>query len=331
MESVFTTESLRVDRPLLARVADSIFWMGRYVERAEHAARVLKINTNVLMDVGDLAGPMQERQWLSVLRITSAGPPPDGTTPLGERVSRHLVFNPDSSASITRSLMQARENARAVRSEISAEMWEQLNSLYWYIQSDDARAKFEEQPEEFYNSVMIASMLFQGLTDQTLTHDQRWMFAQLGKSLERIDITCRILDARLDAIESVESTLEGPLRNIQWMAVLRMCCSIEAYRRQFMGDLDPLKITTFLILEDNFPRSIRYNVGAALRAIQGIRSITTPGSLDPAEKILGRLLATLEYAEPIEIREKGLREYLAFIRSTVADAAGAVMATYFLK
>lgn len=331
MEALFTTESLRLDRPLLARVADSIFWMSRYVERAEHAARVLKINTNILMDVGDLAATMQERQWLSVLRITSAGAPPDGKTPLGERVSRLLVFSPDSPASITRSLMQARENARAVRSEISAEMWEHLNSLYWYIQSDDARAKFEDQPEELYNSVMVASMLFQGLTDQTLTHDQRWMFAQLGKSLERIDITCRILDARLDAIEAVESTLESPLRNIQWMAVLRMCCSIEAYRRQFLGDLDPLKITTFLILEDNFPRSIRYNVGAALQAIQGIRASTTPGSLDPTERILGRLAATLEYAEPQEVRAKGLREYLQQIRTTTAEAAGAVMATYFLK
>ncbi|MFT3785745.1 MAG: alpha-E domain-containing protein [Tepidisphaeraceae bacterium] len=330
-ETLFTTDALRIDRPLLSRVADSIFWMSRYVERAEHVARVLKINNNLLMDVGDLAPTMLERQWLSVLRITSAGPPPDGRTPLGERVSRHLTFNGLNPGSLLSCVFQARENARAVRSEISAEMWEQLNQLYWYIQSDEAKTRFDEQSEEFYNQIMTASMQFQGLTDQTLTHDQRWNFAQLAKSLERIDVTCRILIARLEALEGAEGKLEAALLNIQWMAVLRMCCSIEAYRRQFLSDLDPLKVSTFLILEDNFPRSIRYNVSVALAAITSIRLSTTPLHTDPSERILGRLDALLHYAEPQEVKDSGVREYLTQIRQQVADASATVMATYFLK
>jgi uncharacterized alpha-E superfamily protein len=319
------------DRPLLSRVADSVFWMSRYVERSEHVARILKVNTNLLMDVGDLAAVLQERQWLSVMRILAAGPPPDGTSRLGDRVCRALSLDKLHSASITHCIAQARENARAVRSEISNEMWEQINRNYWTLQADDAAARYDDQPEEFYNRVMLSSMLFQGLTDQTLTHDQRWMFAQLGKCFERIDITCRILDERLSELEAVESDLETPEWNIQWMGVLRMCCCIEAYRRQYMSNIDPLAISTFVILEDNFPRSIRSNVATALSAITGIRSSTSPTSLDPAEKILGKLLANLNYMEPAELAQLGPRTVLASIRREIADAAATVQQTYFLK
>jgi uncharacterized alpha-E superfamily protein len=322
---------IAADRPLLSRVAHSLYWMSRYVERAEHVARVLKINTNLLMDVGDLAPEILDRQWQSVMQITSMPFAPPGEASLGQRVTWSLAFDALNLNSLVACIGSARENARAIRSEISNEMWEQINQLYWTIRSDDTKERFAEQPDELLNMAIQGSMLFQGVTDQTLDHDQRWMFAQLAKSLERIDMTCRILDARHDALQDAESVMEAPLRNIQWMAVLRMCCSIETYRRQFSGELDPLRVIGFVILEDGFPRSIRFNVEQALAAISAIRQATSPTSVDPAERILGRLAATLAYANPNEIADEGVKDYLRMIVTETRTAAANVLQTYFLK
>src|SRR5204862_4210467 len=140
---------------------------------------------------------------------------------------------------------------------------------------------FEEASEDFYRAIMNGSMLFQGLTDQTLVHDQRWYFAQIAKYLERTDVTARIIETKFGILKSAE--LEAPIRNIHWMAVLRSCCSIEAYRRNYVGDMEPLRVASFLILQRSFPRSIRYCVEHAYLAISEIRSGTNAKGVDPAE------------------------------------------------
>src|SRR3954452_12963917 len=179
-------------RPMLARDADSMYWMSRYIERAEHVARLLLVNSNLLMDVGELAPTLQQRQWQSVLTVFRLDPaqlPSDGAPAVffGPRVAQYMVFNADNPNSILTCLTRARENARGIRENISAEMWESLNTLYWASRSDDTRAHFEESPDAVYRQMMNGSMMFQGLTDQTLAHDQGWRFTQLGKLLERVD------------------------------------------------------------------------------------------------------------------------------------------------
>jgi len=171
----------QANRPLLARDADSMYWLARYIERAEHVARQLLVNSNLLVDVGDLAPELQDQQWRSVMTITRTAPH-DGALPAtaaGAGIPRYMTFDRDNANSLITCVTRARENARAVRENISAEMWECVNTLYWSIRGDDAPARFEESPDNFYRHVMTGSMLFQGLTDQTLDHDQRWLFAQL--------------------------------------------------------------------------------------------------------------------------------------------------------
>jgi uncharacterized alpha-E superfamily protein len=331
----------RAPRPMLARDADNVYWMSRYVERAEHIARVLLVNTNLLMDVGELAPELQERQWQTVLSILRSGdlpPAPPGDpmsplpsaadVPLSARVAQYMAFNVDNPNSLFNCIARARENARGVRETISAEMWENLNTLYWTLR--DAPARFDESPEDVYRQVMVGSMLFQGLTDQTLQHDQRWHFIQLGKFLERIDVTGRIVGGMFSVLKSNEAKLETPIRNIHWMSVLRACCSIEAYRRNSIGDMDPLRVAAFLILEPDFPRSIRYCVGAAHQAIAAVRAEVNPHGIDPAERALGRLKTQLEYAEGGEIARPGVPQYCDRIAADIAEAAVAVQATYFL-
>jgi uncharacterized alpha-E superfamily protein len=324
----------RAARPMLSRDADSMYWMSRYVERAEHIARLLLVNGNLLIDVGDLAPTLQEQQWLSILqilRLDDKDPALSGKGPMGDRVARHMTFNAANPSSLISCISRARENARSIRENISAEMWETLNSLYWSIRGDDAHARFEESPEDFYRSMMAGSMLFQGLTDQTLAHDQRWLFTQVAKHLERIDVTCRVIETKFDILEGSEMTLETALRNIHWMAVLRSCCSIEAFRRNHLGEMDPLQVAAFLILERSFPRSIRFSVQRAADAAAAIHASVDPNAVDPAERVLGRLNAQLEYAEMTEILNEGLPAYLQKIQASVAEAALAVQKAYFLN
>jgi uncharacterized alpha-E superfamily protein len=326
----------RPPRPMLSRDADSIYWMSRYVERAEHVARVLWVNSHLLIDVGELAPDLQQRQWQSVLTIMRAGELPAvvggegvGTeAAVAQKIAQHMTFNAENPNSLFSCISKARENARSVRETISAEMWENLNTLYWTL--NDAPARFDEAPDDFYRQVIYGSMLFQGLTDQTLPHDQRWHFAQLGKYLERIEVTSRIIEVKFTILRAAEPKLETPIRNIHWMSMLRSCCSIEAYRRNNIGDMDPLRVATFLILEPDFPRSIHFAVTQAYQAISAVRSEIDPRSIDPAEKTLGRLKAQLDYAERGEITRQGVPQYLQKIQMDVVEAAMGIQKTYFL-
>ena len=320
-------------RPMLARDADSMYWMSRYVERSEHVARLLLVNSNLLMDVGELAPTLQQRQWQSVLTVFRVDAPPaaDGSgLSLGSRVAQYMVFDRENPNSLLNCLTRARENARAIRENISAEMWECLNTAYWSIRADDAKTRFDDSPDDFYRQVMLSSMLFQGMTDQTQPHDQGWQFTQLGKYLERVDVTCRVIETKFSILRSADNLLAGAMRNIHWMAVLRSCCSIEAYRRQHIGDMDPLRVAAFLILEGNFPRSIRFCVGHAHEMINRIRNETNPRAIEPAERILGQLKTQLEYAQVEEIVEAGIPGYLQKIQDAIAEAARTVQSAYFL-
>jgi uncharacterized alpha-E superfamily protein len=283
------------------------------------------------MDVGELAPTLQQRQWQSVLTVLRCdGGFPAGDWGLAARVAQYMVFDTENPSSISNCITRARENARGIRENVSAEMWECLNTLYWFIRSDEAQQRFEESPDDFYRHIMSGSMLFQGLTDQTLAHDQGWQFTQLGKFLERIDVTARIIETKFGMLRTADNLLAGALRNIHWMAVLRSCAGIESYRRQHVGDMDPMRVASFLILEKEFPRSIRFAVAQAHSAIHAIRAEVNPLAIDIAERILGRLSTQLEYAELTEIVSEGIPAYLQKIQAGIAEAAMALQKAYFL-
>lgn len=321
-------------KPMLARVAEAMFWMSRYVERAEHIARLVLVNSNMLMDLGELAPRMQDEQWMAIFKILRLDHYIESLdifgNHVGQRVYRLMSFDNTNKNSLLSCLTRARENARSIRENISVEMWETLNTLYWSLLSEDAQLRLDENPQQIFQSVIMGSLLFQGVSDQTLPHGQAWEFVQLAKYLERIDMTCRIIEVKFDVMHSPEPLWESTLRNIQWMAVLRSCASIEAYRRRHVGDLDPTKLAAFLILDDESPRTVRYSVRKAQEAIAGIAAKIHPQEIDAAERILGRLNAQLEYAEMHSLSGANLKEFLGSIQDNVAEAAAAVQKAYFL-
>jgi uncharacterized alpha-E superfamily protein len=343
VQSVLVQQSTSA-RPMLSRVAEAMYWMSRYVERAEHIARIVLINSNMLIDLGELAPEMQEKQWLGVLRILRLDKRPEVLEYLmADKVAKEsrcllgtnfaTFMAGESSKSIIACVTKARENARSIRENISAEMWETLNTLYWNLTGDDVKFRFEEYPQEMFLSVTMGSMLFQGVADQTLPHAQSWQFTQLAKYLERADMICRIVDTNFDILQCADdsySALETPLRNIQWMGMLRSCCSIEAYQRKHLGDLDPQRLAGFLLLDAESPRNVRYSVNAARTAIAGIATSVHPQQVDHAERILGRLNAQLEYAELKQISGAALTGFLKEIQANLAEASIAIENAYFL-
>jgi uncharacterized alpha-E superfamily protein len=330
--TVPTLESPRAgrDRPVLARDADSTYWMARYVERAEHVARLLLVNGEVLIDVGDLSTALLHRHWQSVLQIMHCDDLPDSDGGLPQRITAYMTFDQSNPNSLISCLTRARENARGIREVISSEMWEQLNTLYWTIRSNETANAFAEAPDLLYDQIISGSMLFQGLTDQTLGHDQRWFFAQLGKYFERISVTCRILRNKHDILREAETTADTPLWNVHWMAVLKSCGALETYRRSYVGELDALHVAQFLILEDDLPRSVRYCVHEAHRAIAAIRALVRPKQVEPTERILGRLDAQLEYAEATEFGSDRLPRYLGEVLDNIAEAALSIQRSFFM-
>jgi uncharacterized alpha-E superfamily protein len=324
-------------RPMLARVADAMYWMCRYVERAEHVSRMLLETGTLLTDVGDLAPALRREYWRAVLRVLGldGGERADSLLQgsdesVAQQVCAYMTFDALNRSSLLSCVTCARENARSVRENISGEMWENLNTLYWSLQGDDGRTRFDESPQEFYRQVLLGTMLFEGLTDQTLAHGQGWMFTQIGKHLERLDLVCRTIGTVAPLLDREDVAADAAERNIHFMSLLRVCASLEAYRRIHVGDMDPASVVAFLVLERSFPRSIRYCVHHAHDAALRVRAEIDPHTVDQAVRVLGRLNTQLEYADVAEIERAGLGPYLLQIRITAGEAAEALRKAYFL-
>jgi uncharacterized alpha-E superfamily protein len=341
MSQMTTPIPATTNRPaqsLLSRVAESAFWLSRYVERAEHVARVLQVNFNSLLDVGDIDPEVHRQFWVGPMRIFLVDQSPEAFAifqsprdQLGAKVAHYLTFSQLNPNSILSCITRARENARSIRENISAEMWESLNTLYWSLRAEDAGARFEESSSDLLRSVMNGSLLMQGLADQTLGHGQVWRFSQLGKYIERIDVTCRVIETKLETLYAVQEQIETTERNMHLLSIVRSCCALEAYRRRNVGEIDPDLIASFLVLERDFPRSVAFCARHAHQAMSQIRQETRPSAPDRAEAILGRLQADLHYSQPQDLDGQRLTECLQKIQLSTYEAAVAVRKSYFLQ
>jgi uncharacterized alpha-E superfamily protein len=327
-------------RALLARVADASYWMSRYIERAEHIARILMVSVDSLTGAGELEEELSHQAVVDVLKITWQEHKlpelvrPDHTPMQALMgVAKYMALDPSNPISLMSCLTKARENARSIRESISNEMWEQLNTLYWSLRADDAMSRFDDSPQEFFRQMMTGSLLLQGLADQTIDHGQVWLFIQLSKYLERADMTCRILLAKFQTLHRMDAlaSVDPAGRVIHWMAVLRACCSIEAYRRANVGEIDPGLVAGFILFEPTFPRSVHFCIHHALEAVDRIRSVLAADAGRDAQRRLGRLFAELQYSRAAPTQDKGLLAFLEQIRNSAADASIAVQEQWLMR
>ncbi len=313
---------------MLSRVADSLYWMARYIERAENDARLLDVNLQLLLDLGGEAEAMQH--WAPVIASLEETDLFDSLYAAAdeESVTEFLTLQKKNPNSILSCLTLARENARTTREQISSEMWEQLNRLYLWVRSDNARQLLHSSPHEFFKRVIAGSHLFQGIADATMTQGEGWEFIRIGGLLERGDSTSRVLDVKYHILLPSGENVGGNVDTIQWMAVLKSVSALEAYCKLYVSQVAPWKVAEFLITHREFPRSIRYCVDSLDHALHRISGVDESRYANEAERLSGRLRSDLDYVTIGEIFEIGLHEYLSKIQERFVEVSNAMYATY---
>ncbi|MBE9070900.1 alpha-E domain-containing protein [Leptolyngbya cf. ectocarpi LEGE 11479] len=311
---------------MLSRVANSIYWINRYVERAENVSRFVEVNLHLLLDtpVGGL-----EQQWEPL--VVTTGDRAIFKQRYGEATAENvlhfLTFDAEYPNSIRSCVKSARENARSVREIISSEMWEQLNEFYLRVE-EAAQSADSTNLYGFYPEVKTASHLFAGVMEATMSHNEGWHFGRLGRFLERADKTARILDVKYFILLPAVAAVGSPLDNLQWIALLRSASAYEMYRK-CEQTLSPSGVVDFLVLHPEFPRSIRCCI---LQAEQSLHKISgTPGGSWQlsSERRLGKLRSHLEYITLEEIFETGLHQFLDQLQNDLNHVGSAITENFF--
>ena len=305
---------------MLSRVADSIFWMSRYIERAENVARFIHVNLKLAIDLG----PGTSGQWAPLVYTT--GDQDQFTERYGEpdqrTVVEFLAFDTENPNSILSCLRAARENARTVREMISSPMWEELNKFFLSVRSAANNLLVLENPFDFFQQVILNSKLLSGITDGTMSHGEPWHFAQMGRLLERADKTSRILDVKYYVLLPSVADIGTAVDTIQWSALLESASALEMYRKVH-GRITPANVADFLILDREFPRAMHFCLIEAEESLTAITGNRGGRVYTSAEQKLGRLRSELNYARIDEIMKQGLHEFIDQfqVRLNEVDAA----------
>jgi uncharacterized alpha-E superfamily protein len=312
---------------MLSRVAEAIYWMSRYLERAENIARFLDVNWHLTLDTPGGKG----EQWMPLVSAMGDFATFTGRGLPGNRKSviRFLAFDPDYPNSIVNCLGRARDNARTIREIIPTEMWEQINTFYHHVREAAKGCETVlNNPYHFCDEVKRRDLTISGIAGDAMSHDEAWDFFRLGRLLERADKTSRILDVKYFILLPHPTDIGSNLDYVQWAALLKAISALEAYRRRH-GRIQPERIVEFLMLDHDFPRSV---LCCLIKAQQCLHAITgTPQGFfaNPAEKRIGQLCGDLAYSGVEEIFGTGLHEFTDNLQTRMNLVDEAVFATFF--
>ena len=311
---------------MLSRVADSIYWMSRYVERAENVARFIEVNLQLMLD----APSGEDQQWEPLVNTT--GDHGAFTKRYGkatqQNVIHFLTFDAENSNSILSCVRAARENARTIREIISSEMWLQLNKFYLMVTAAADNSSAQADPHEFFTEVKNTNHLFNGVAEATMTHGEPWHFFHMGRMLERADKTSRILDVKYFILLRSAQDVGTPFDDIQWAAVLRSASAFEMYRKRH-GRISPKDVVEFLLLDREFPRAIHFCLLAARDSLHAISGTPAGTFRHVPEKLLGQLCSDLSFTSVDEIINSGLHEYLDDLQTRMNQVAAGIYETFF--
>lgn len=311
---------------MLSRVANSIYWLSRYIKRADNVARFIDVNLQMMLDLPSGA----REQWQPLVSISGDDAAFSSMYSVASRdnVINFLAFASENPNSIVSCLRAARENARTIRESISPEMWEQVNSSFLMVNAAAASTESLASPSSFFNEVKKASQLFHGITDATLLHGEEWHFYQMGRLLERADKTSRLLDVKYFMLLPSVSDVGTPLDDIQWAAVLRSASALEMYRKRH-GHIAPERIIDFLVLDHEFPRSIHFCLTTANDSLHAISGTPIGIFRNTAEQRLGQLRAELAYTDTRQIVARGLHEFLDGFQTKLNLVDQGIFDTFF--
>jgi len=306
---------------MLSRVADSLYWLSRYIERSENLARLADVTRRDSLETR--GANSSNAIWRPILYAANleeeyedAGSDDERNADVGYFVTLSAA-NPDS---IRRCIALARENARVVRDQISEEMWVELNTIHLYLKSSAAENDYLQDPERLYRKIIRFSVVFQGLTESTILHDEGWQFSRLGQFIERTDKTSRILD-------TLTFTSDEPER-AELLSVLRACSSFAAFRKEFVDGVSFQNVASFLLFSQAFPRSVRFclrRLDETLHAISGV----APGAFsNEAERLTGSALAQINFSSVDEVWSRGLHESIDDLQLRLNNIGQQIYETY---
>jgi uncharacterized alpha-E superfamily protein len=295
---------------MLSRVADSLYWMSRYLERAENTVRQLDVTMSLMLDTG---GASSEARWKRLMAALGKPACMEWNGDL-EQMARKLVFDSLDPAAVTFCLNGARENARQVREEISTEQWQRLNRLFHQMHSPNAQTQFDSNVNDALTSVVDGIHLFKGVSDTTMIHGQGWQFIRLGRYLERAYATATLLEVYQPDLFHAQEREHSGYQYLELVGLLRCCTSFEAYCQVYTADLSPDRILEFLLLNCDFPHAIRYCVDGIRDAIDNIQRTGGRRPPDELTAVTGRLHAMLGFTTIREILAGDAAAFLHTIR-----------------
>jgi len=312
---------------MLSRVADSVFWLFRYLERAENVARFVDVNHNLMLDVGE---HLDANPWAPLIYATGDHERflelyPEATS---ENVLRFLTFDPKNPNSILSCVRSARENARRVREIISTAMWEEINKLHARVTIGASESLESDEIFAFCDKVRLATATIVGVTDSTMSHGEAWHFGALGRLIERADKTSRLVDVKYYILLPDPTDVGSSLDIVQWSALLRSASALQMYRKAH-GRILPIKVADFLLLDRDFPRSVRFCIRNAQQSLGLITGTMMGNFSNLAEQQLGRLTAQLDYSDIEDVFVSGLHEYIDSLQGQINDVGDAIFQSFF--
>lgn len=301
---------------MLSRVAEALYWMGRYLERSEHSARVLEGMRDLRLDLFEVDREFAEEQWNGALRALY----------LPDLSVERLVLDPSETNSLVCSMSRARENARQVREVISPEMWSELNRQYWVLRDAMATGVDEGSVSQTLRGIVSSSYLWDGVADATMFRGEGWFFLKLGKFVERIDGIARLVATRLEAIGASDGSESG--ENVEWITMLKSLDALDAYRKSHPNRIDRRAVVDFVLFEQDFPRTLRHSTNVAAELARRLSRLH-PESARPVERDFGRLGARVEYADYESLESHGAAKFLREVIVDVDGASSSLQKTFF--
>ena len=308
---------------MLSRVAESLYWLGRYVERAENVARSIDVNLQLQLDL-----PGEERPWDPVVQTAgNAGAFfRKYARATAENAQTFLTFDTENPSSIVSCVASARENARTVRENIPTELWMVVNRFHLHLSQPGAQERMRASPHDFFEEVKEFSQLVVGIMQSTMNHDEAWNFTKIGKFMERADQTSRILDVKYYILLPDVAMVGMQLDTVQWSALLKSISAFQMFRRAY-SEVTPRNVAEFLMLSDEFPRSLRYCLAQTLQAL---KEVALP-ERDEAEalRLCGRMHADFRYTTIEEIQKAGLHESIDAFQTELNKLSGVIRHDFF--
>ena len=306
---------------MLSRVADNLYWMSRYLERAEHTSRLIAVKLESMIEESPSEA---EISWRRVVTALSGEKFVPSAAADAFEITHALAFDPFNPSSLISSLRLARDNARQVREQISTEMWNLLNRLYLKLAPVDLAGAWSDQPGHIFRETVEDLHMLEGTTYSTMRHGEGWYFLQLGRYIERAQAVSRLLDLHLGPA----SRADAAPNYLDWLVLLRFCTAFEAYCKVYTATIRRDHIAEFLLFDAEFPHSVRFAIERLAYALTNV-AIGAPAARRAAcERLAGRLKAGMDFGQIDELMGGGIDVFLANIVAQCEQIHEAVFAAY---